>query len=211
LIVNQPAIAEDLIVLLADKDAEFSMRGILSNPLGLRIRDIRFKLIVDRQGKDPGVFRRCHDLLRSSLRLYHHALVVFDRDGCGSQANREVLESETEKRLAQNGWQDRCAAVVIDPELEAWVWSESPHVGAVLGWSSTRGELRRTLVEAGYLDAGQIKPHRPKDAFDLVLPLTNKRHSSALFLELAQKVSFENCKDPSFLKLKATLLNWFGR
>ena len=100
--------------------------------------------------------------------------------------------------------------MVIDPELEAWVWSDSPHVGAVLGWSSTPSDLRRTLVEAGHLDAGQIKPHRPKDAFDLILPLSKKRRSSALFLELAQKVSFESCKDPSFLKLKVTLQKWFG-
>jgi hypothetical protein len=166
LIVNQPTDVKDLIVLLADKHAEFSMQGILAHPLRLGIRDITFKVVADRQGKDPGVFRRCHDILRSSLGLYNHALVVFDRDGCGSQENREALESESEKRLAQNGWRDRCAAIVIDPELEVWVWSESPHVRDVLGWSSTMAELKRTLEEAGYLERGHVKPHQPEAAFN---------------------------------------------
>jgi hypothetical protein len=211
LIVDQPTDVKDLIVLLADKDAEFSMQGILANPLRLGIRDITFDLVADRQGKDPGVFRKCHDLLRSSLRLYTHALVVFDRDGCGSPESRETLEWETENRLARNGWHDRCAAVVIDPELEIWVWSESPHVREVLGWTWTAAELGKTLEEAGYLKRGDVKPRRPKDALDHVLPLSKKRHSSALFRELAHKVSLESCKDPAFLKLKATLQKWFGR
>jgi hypothetical protein len=211
LIVNQPTGVKDLIVLLADKDAEFSMQGILGNPLRLGIRNITFKVVADRQGKDPGVFRKCHDVLRSSLGLYDHALVVFDRDGCGSQESREALELETENRLAQNGGHDRCAAVVMDPELEVWVWSESPHVPEVLGRSSVAAELTRTLEHAGYLEPGHTKPHNPKDALDHVLRLSNKRHSSALFLELAQKVGFESCKDPAFLKLKATLQKWFAR
>ena len=191
MIVNQPTGVKDLIVLLADKDAEFSMQGILANPLRLGIRDITHKLVADRQGKDPGVFRKCHDILRSSLGLYNHALVVFDHDGCGSQKNREALESEIEKRLAQNGWHDRCAAVVIDPELEVWVWSDSPHVPDVLGWPSTIAELKRTLEEAGYLTHGRMKPHHPKEAVNQILRLSHKRHSSALFLELAQRVSLE--------------------
>ena len=99
--IKEPANVKDLIVLLADKDAEFSMQGILSKPQRLGIRNITFQFIADRQGKDPGVFRKCHDLLRSSLTLYQHALVVFDRDGCGSQQNREELELEAEKRLAK--------------------------------------------------------------------------------------------------------------
>ena len=187
------------------------MQGLLSNPHRLGIRGITFQLVADRRGKDPGVFRNCHEILRSSIRLFRYALVVFDREGCGSRENRETLELATERRLGQNGWNYRCAAVVVDPELEAWVWSESPHVCTVLGWSLTPDELRATLEQANYLIRSHAKPHRPKDALDHILRLSQKRHSSALFLELAQRVSFEQCKDPSFLKLKATLRNWFGR
>ncbi len=144
------------------------------------------------------------------MRLCKHALVIFDRDGCGSVEKRETLESNVEKRLAQNGWQDRGVAVAIDPELEVWVWGDSPHVLGVLDWPSSAAELKSTLEESGYLNHGVPKPHQPKEAFDHVLRLSNKKHSSALFLELAQQVSFEGCVDPAFLKLKLTLQKWFG-
>jgi hypothetical protein len=71
-------------------------------------------------------------------------------------------------------------------------------------------ELRRTLEEVGYLKRGHVKPHQPKAAFNQILRLSQKRRSSALFLELAQKVSFEACMDPAFVKLKETLQKWFG-
>jgi hypothetical protein len=46
------------------------------------------------------------------------------------------MENDLEARLSQSGWPSGCcAAIVIDPELELWVWSRSPHVPAVLGLS----------------------------------------------------------------------------
>jgi hypothetical protein len=33
--------------------------------------------------------------------------------------------------LFTSGWENRAAAVVLDPELEIWVWSDSPEVEAV--------------------------------------------------------------------------------
>ena len=52
--VNLPTDVKDLIVLMADKDAEFSMKGLLSNPHRLGIRDITFDLVADRRGRIPG-------------------------------------------------------------------------------------------------------------------------------------------------------------
>jgi hypothetical protein len=198
----------DLVVLAPGKDEEASLHGLLNRPQHLRIRRIGYELVVDSK-HDSNVFRRCHEILRLYQRRASHALVVFDRDGCGGRDSREALEADVERRLAQNGWQERSAAVVIDPELEAWVWSDSPQVGAVLGWSSQSPGMSHWLVEQGYLIPGQVKPDQPKEALYAVLRKTHKGRSSAIYRELADRVSFERCADAAFRKLRETLQRWF--
>ncbi len=135
-----PAGSRDLIVLVADKNTEFSIRGLLSKrSSALRIRPLVFDIFVHPQ-RDPGCLRLAHDFLRPHSSRYGHALVVLDRDGCGQEhrKKRTELEQQIEERLAQSGWSTgRAAAVVIEPELEAWVWSQSPHVEAGLIQSPT--------------------------------------------------------------------------
>jgi hypothetical protein len=123
----------DLLLLVADVKMESSFRGLLERPQSLGIRPIQAR-VYRHPRRDPAVYRECHDFLRSRQWVSPHALVIFDREGCGSEASRQVLEDEVETRLAQNGWKGRSAAVVIDPELKAWVWSGSPHVDEALGW-----------------------------------------------------------------------------
>lgn len=198
----------DLVVLVADKDANFALSEILANHQRLAIRAIQARVIPG-EYHDSYVFRRCHDLLRSQLGLAGHALVIFDREGCGSLHPRDVLEADVEARLAQNGWVGCSAGVVIDPELEAWVWGDSPHVDEALGWPCGGRSLRQWLEDEHYLIPGQRKPSGPKEAVQHAMRLARKKRSSALYGELARKVSFEHCSDPAFLKLKATLRRWF--
>ncbi|HEY2289968.1 MAG TPA: hypothetical protein VGM86_04625 [Thermoanaerobaculia bacterium] len=120
-----------------------------------------------------------------------------------------MLESQLEERLAQSGWEDRAAAVVISPELENWVWSDSPHVERVLGWERGSAPLRGWLQEKGLLEAGVAKPARPKEAVELALWTVRKPRSSAIYFELAQNVSTDRCTDPAFLKLRRCLCEWF--
>jgi hypothetical protein len=151
----------------------------------------------------------CHDFLRSQQRFADFALVVFDREGCGRDKSREALEEEVEARLAANGWANRCAAVVIDPVLEAWVWSDSPHVLTALGWTRGRAELEEWLTQEGFLHAGLQKPQQPKKAVEKLLRLSKTPYSSSIFRGLAEQVSFQRCNDPAFLKLKQVLRRWF--
>ena len=134
---------------------------------------------------------------------------MFDREGCGSESSRQVLETEVETRLAQNGWAGRFAAVVIDPELEAWVWGEYFRVSALLGWSEEKMPRREWLTQKNFLRPGQGKPERPKEALERTLYALRKPRSSALYFEVASQVNVNSCIDPAFLKLKATLQNWF--
>jgi hypothetical protein len=150
------------------------------------------------------------DFLRPFVGRYERALVLLDQKGCGrDDVERSVLESEIEGRLGESGWVDGAAAVMISPELECWVWSDSPHVDRALGWQGKDVSLRDWLRERGLLETGATKPSEPKRAVELLLRTVRKPRSSAIYLELAQSVSTERCTDPAFAKLRRCLREWF--
>lgn len=199
----------DLVVLVADKNMEFAIRGILSRFQAIGIREVSPVFHVHPE-HDPGCLLRGHTFLSLFVNQYAHALVLLDREGCGQEKSTRVeLETEIESRLSQSGWEDRAATIVIDPELEIWVWSDSPNLDPVLGWQGRKPQLRSWLQDSGFLLAGQIKPIRPKEALEFALRTARKPRSSSLYLQLAQKVNLIRCVDPSFVKLVSTFQKWF--
>lgn len=198
----------DLIALVADKDMLFALEGLLARQQDLEIHAIRTQ-VLRHHGHDAAVLNHCHEFLRPYLRLARYALVVFDCKGCGRPDSRHDLEELVELRLAQNGWQDHCAAVAIDPELEVWFWSDSPEVRQALGWNKDGALLCDWLTQKGYLRPGQNKPHRPKDAVRDAWRLANIKPSSSHFGSLARTVSFRGCTDLAFGKLRRVLRQWF--
>jgi hypothetical protein len=200
---------KDLILLVADKNMEASLRGLLSRSQSLKCRSVTFDLYVHPE-RDPGCLLRGHDFLRPFASRYERALVLLDHEGCGRERmERLVLESELQARVGEAGWGDRAAAVVISPELENWVWSDSPHIGRALGWESSEIVLSDWLVQKGFLEAGAVKPLQPKEAVELVLRTARKPRSSSIYLELAKFVGTNRCTDPAFLKLRRCLREWF--
>jgi hypothetical protein len=200
---------KDLIVLTADKNMEFAVKGVLTRYRSLGIREIAADFRVHPEN-DPGCLIRGHDFLKPFSNQYQHALILLDREGSGGEREtRETLETRIEGNLAQAAWGDRAAAIVIDPELEMWIWSDSPHVEFILGWHGKELDLRSWLLSRRYLDEGNIKPSRPKEALEDALRTARKPRSSSLYFQLAEKVSLERCVDQSFVKLKNTLQKWF--
>jgi hypothetical protein len=125
----------DIIFLVADRNMAAAVRGMLGRPKSLGIRPVQ-AVIRTHPEHDPGCYLNAYDFLRAFRNRYAHAMVIFDREGCGNDSLlREGLESEVEGTLARTGWADRARAVVIDPELESWVWSDSPEVDIALGWA----------------------------------------------------------------------------
>ena len=201
----------DLIALVPDADIEHGLLGVVSRVSSLHVRP--FSCHVQRHPeRDPGCLLRADESLRMFTLRYAHALVLFDREGCGrSDETREALEQEVENRLSQTGWKGRCAVIVIDPELDAWVWSDSPNVDRILGWDPATGvDLRAWLREQGLLGLQQDKPQRPKEALEAALRKVRRGRSPALYRRLAEKVSLDRCADAAFLKLKTTLQSWFA-
>lgn len=209
MIDGQPS--RDLIVVVPDADMEFAVRAMLSRPEALRIRSIAFDVRRHAE-RDAGCRSDCHNYLRLWLHEYRYAMVLFDHEGSGKETTgRTQLESEVEGVLRINGWQDRAAVIVIYPELEAWVWSDSPVVDEALGWTGRTPDLRAWVQsDTVFWHAGQIKPERPKEAVDAALRKVGKQHSASVFEDLAARVSMDRCVDPAFGKFKSALQGWFG-
>ncbi|MCL6448317.1 MAG: hypothetical protein K6U04_09250 [Armatimonadetes bacterium] len=200
----------DLTVLVADKDMEYTIKGLLTRPQALGIRQLTCDCFVHPE-RDPGCLLRGHDFLRPMVNIYAHALVMLDHEGCGQEkVSRKELERQIEERLFHSGWGDRAAAVVISPELEIWVWTNSPHVDRIIGWTGREVDLRSWLIQEGFTEDRQGKPNKPKMAFEQALKLAGKARSSSLYDQLARSVSLKSCVNPAFVKLKATLKKWFS-
>lgn len=107
------------------------------------------------------------------------------------------------------GWGDRAEAIVLDPELEIWVFAQSPNVERCLGWRGAQGTLRRWLEQENLWNPNQPKPSRPKEALDRALFKLRRPRSSAVYHCLGARVSVKECTDRAFTKLRTTLCTWF--
>ena len=200
--------AKDLFGLAADLDLANAVEGLLSRPRDLGIRDVAFD--IERHiNRDSGCRSDAVEYLRPYLARYRHALVVFDHHGCGSARPREEIQRDLEEQLARNGWGDRAGVIVIEPELEAWVWSDSSAVSRVLGWDRNYAALRRWQTSQRLWRSGEPKPSEPKKAMQEVMQHGRIRRSARKYSELAQAIDFSRCQDPAFSELKSTLEVWF--
>jgi len=198
----------DLVPLTADKNIEHGLRGLLSRPEALGIRAIASKIYVHPQ-RDPACARKAHEFLRQFADDYHHALVVFDHEGCGREERAPTqLEEDVRQQLAANGWKDRAQVVVIAPELEAWVFSASPHVETCLEWAGPV-RLRKWLQDSGLWPGERAKPVDPKTALETVLAKLRRPRSSAIYESLGRSVGVGQCQDPAFNRLRTALQQWF--
>ena len=201
---------KDLYVLVADQDMAETMKALLGRPGSLGIRSTQH--VVERHlMRDAGCRTGASQRLRPHLSQYSRAIVVLDKDGCGREgASRENIQREIERDLAANGWNDRAKAIVIEPELETWVWTASPHVARVLGWSKGYEDLKAWLVDRDLWSANSAKPSDPKAAMKAALREANRASSAALFGQMARRVTLRRCQCPAFAELKQTLQHWFG-
>lgn len=199
---------KDLIVLAADLDIENAISGLLSRPSRLKVRRPSFD-IRRHPGRDPGCRKHAAELLRPLLGKYRHALVVFDREGCSSSRPRGEIQDEVEKQLAQNGWESRSKAIAVDPEIEAWVWSDSPRMLQILGWNETYPKLRKFLNDKGLWPRQELKPPDPKRAMRETMRAARVKQSSPVFFRLAEKANVRGCQDPAFKEFLRTLREWF--
>jgi len=208
----------DLFVVVADLDAEKAIGTLLcerQRALGVHLEFNRAAPtqgdLLRYSGRDSGCFRYAVKLLRSPQLTHSHALLIFDQHGSGAEMkSRKQIEAELEGDLHASGWPlGDAAVVVIDPELEAWVWTNSPHLSRSMGWGNDRDGLRPFLSQRDLWDANSQKPNDPKEALAQALRAKQKPAGAALFSELAATVSVQHCEDSSFRKFQQKLREWF--
>lgn len=201
----------DLVVLTPDKTIPAAINGILQQPKKIGINPLNVKFINAPDRGDGGVFNNAERLLKHYTDLSTHALVVLDATWGGEPTGgADVIETIIEQKL-ETLWDDKARCIAIDPEIEAWLWSESPHVAQTLGWDSSRS-LREWLIQVGLLQQNAPKPSDPKEAYLRALREKKvKANSSSHFYKLAEKVSYRKCKDRAFNKLLNTLREWFPK
>lgn len=200
---------QDLIVLTADNDMSIVIKKLLSRHQSLSIHSIT-TTVLRHPERDPGCAIRGVDFLTRYADQYHHGLLIFDHEGSGKeQTDRTLLQEQLNSCFVRPPWDGRAKAIVISPELETWVWSDSPEVASVLRWKHQTVPLRHWLSNKGWLSKGDTKPDRPKEALEAILRLTRTPRSASLYGKLAERVSLSRCEDPAFLELKAVLQEWF--
>jgi len=202
---------KDLVVLVADKDMEYALRGLFARPEALGIRPIETRILVHPQ-HDPACARRGVQFLShfNRSRHYRHGMLVFDYEGSGRE-NEEaaVLQRSLDNEFSRSAWGHRAKAIVVSPELEAWVWSHSPNLDDVAGWQGRQPSLREWLVSEGLLKRDEDKPSHPKKAFQEALRNARIPRSASLYRQIAERVSLQRCTDRSFLAFRNLLQAWF--
>jgi hypothetical protein len=127
------------------------------------------------------VLQEAHDFLRPQCNRFSHAIAICDSDGCGKEKKlpRERIEGLIEQNLQSNGWDNRAMAIVIKPELEAWVWVDWHALAEQAGWPGGEASLRDWLLGQGLIKQHQLKPSDPKESLDAC---SSKRRKVGLLL-----------------------------
>lgn len=200
---------KDLFCLVADVNMKAGVAALLERPESLGICSITSELVAHPR-RDPGCFHDPEGLLRGARAECRHAIVLLDYAWDGAPAGgAEVTERKLESRLAVSGLSGWAHGIVIEPELEAWLFSDSPHLATALGWSD-RSILRTALADEGLWPAEAAKPPDPKAAVSWALQQVRKPRSSSIYRDLASRVGIARCRDRSFLRFRRLLRQWFG-
>jgi len=198
-----------IAVLVADKDAETTIRTLLTKrhhalELPKLHEGVNFK-IVNHPQSDPGVFSNGKELVAPLNSSFSHLLVILDQEWDGTPGSAQIIKDQLTKKL-QADWDCRCLVVVPEPEIDSWLWVKgNPHVARSLGmgWD----EILKIAQKKDWWHPDQAKPFRPKELLDHIIRIAKNRkhHTSGIFLQIAEKVSLNNCSDKSFNEMKAWL------
>lgn len=198
----------DLVCLVADKNMEAVVGAVLGRHQALGTRPIQSTVIVHPQ-RDSACYHDPTTLLRPHLGTAQHALVVFDRAWEGApDLPTTQLEANVDRDLQQLGgnW---AKSIVIEPELEIWLFRRSPRLEDALGWRNRQPGLQEQLANTGLWPLDAAKPSDPKRAIEWALREARRPRSSSIYRDIATTVGLKDCVDPSFLRFQSTLRGWF--
>lgn len=196
----------NLFALVADKNIEFALRGLLGRRESLQLADFSYEIRVH-TGRDGGARANGVDILALE-RNADAKLLVLDFEGCGTDLPSATdLEAQLDLKLGIKVG-DRSKAIVVEPECDVWLWGSNNKLAEILDWQSQEN-IRDWLASEGFLFNSFGKPLRPKEAIEAVLRRIRLPRSSSLYREITSQISLQKCQDAAFGRLRATLREWF--
>ncbi len=207
-----------LLFLVADKNMEGFVKGFFEREqwhLSIGCRAFDFDPTTDirvaTSDNDPGLYRRADDLLAPFGKTYEHVVVMIDQEWQGSPGADDIRR-RIQLHIENTGWEDETGlALVVSPEIDIWLWTNTNHSAKALGWPSW-DRLHEALQKENWLsEPNQIKPTRPKEAAEWALKRGPKRRprSSRIYHQVASRVSLKRCTDPALRILLTRLRQWF--
>lgn len=198
---------KDLVSLVADKNMHFALNGALGRFDSLEIRPISFDFRIH-LGRDGGARKSGCEVLALEKHRFHHALLVLDFDGSGTDLPDAItLEGELDNRLRAQ-WGNSAKAIVIEPELDVWMWGADNAIQPVIHWDRDQ-PIREWLRLQGFAFNDKEKPVLPKEALRRALRAVRLPRSSAVYQAIAERISLRRCNDEAFQRLLQTLRTWF--
>lgn len=205
----------DCVFFVADKSIGETFIGFLSRPdreemlgCGPFAFDPREDVFVANGQNDPGIYNRGGELLRPFQHTHHKAVLVLDCDWDASPGQTAIIDNVT-RQLTESGWAaDAVAVIAIDPELEQWIWQDSPILANELRLNAPQG-LKAALQARDLWPQQLPKPPAPKELFNQLRRENNVKVSSSTFRRIASRVPIAACRDSEFLRLVAQLQAWF--
>ncbi|RUV68327.1 MULTISPECIES: hypothetical protein [unclassified Mesorhizobium] len=204
--------SRQLIILTADGTMAAVMRAFFERQFHHALACAPFQfdptndIVHDPLNTDGGVHLYCQEILRRYLKTHRRALVVLDQQ-FGAERSAEKVRGDIEHRLNANGWDGRCAAVVIDPELEVLLWQDNPHVERAL--RHTGPSLRQLLAQDGRWPSGAAKPLEPKEVIQALIRANRAGPPMVVYSQIARAVATAGCVDPAFYRVRDMLRAWF--
>ncbi len=203
----------DLVVLAADGTMVAVLRALFRRPLDQMFAcraievDPQAEILHDALYTDGGVHRYAHKLLAPYVDTHGHCLVVLDQQFGGerpaAQVRREIIGN-----LETFGWRGRAEVVVIDPELEVWLWQDNPNVERAVRHRGPRN-LRAQLRDEGAWPEGSPKPTDPKATLQRLIKQNKAGAVVVAYTLIAARVSTRQCRDAAFAHLRGALERWF--
>lgn len=206
---------KDLIAVVADKSMQVALQSVLLRPHSLAIREVSFSVIVQ-VNRDCGVRTEGVATISRFKNEFSHALLLLDYEGSGADYDAVNMQtaSELRQQLQQDlrrAWGENSDVVVIEPELDIWAWGIDESMRQVLGWLDRPPSIREWIRQQGFELSANGKPIRPKEALEAVCRHLRLARSSALYGELASRLSLQRCEDATFQCLSSILKNWFSK
>ena len=201
----------NLVVLTADSQMHRVVETLLQYrrpSLGL---SADFSAEVRKHPQQDSGCRTASQVILNPLRnTQRNVMVIFDWHGSGAAGGAAELESDLERQYERDGWETgRVAFVVIEPELDAWVFGATfQRLQQAFEWSQPQ-PIRDWLESRGYLQPGAAKPQDPKRAVEEMLALRGRHRSAKLYADLARNAGLARCQDRAFQKFRSTLQRWF--